>query len=150
LVIDAPRTTVSAGLFRPVAIVSRDVVAALSEEQMEAAILHEKSHAKSHDNLKRLAILLAPAVFPLARIEAAWRKFAEWAADDLAVAGDRARSVALAEALVRVARIGRPQQMALATSLLGDNFSARVERLVNGSVPAEAPRWKLALFVCSS
>ena len=146
--IEGRRTTVAVGLLRPVVFVSRDVVAALSEEQLELAILHERSHARARDNLKRLAMMLAPSAFSLRKIEQAWRRFAEWAADDAAVAGDRARSLALAETLVRVARIGAHREAALATPLLGEDFSARVERLIEGPAQARAPRWEPAALAC--
>jgi hypothetical protein len=149
LVIDANRTTVLAGLIRPCVMISRDVFAALSEDQLEAAVRHETSHAGSHDNWKRLAILLAPDVFPPRRIERAWRKFSEWAADDAAVAGNRPRAVALAEALVRVARIGSAHRPALTTSLLGGDFSARIDRLLGDAPRPEPLRWKTPALACA-
>lgn len=143
LLVPAGRTTVLAGLFRPFVVVSRDVAGVLPAEQLEAAILHERSHATSRDNLKRLAILLAPGIFGLRTLEQAWRRFAEWAADDLAVSGDRRRSLALAEALIRVARLGsEPHTSALTTSLLGGDFSARIDRLLNGEPGKREYRWQ--------
>lgn len=135
-VVPAGPTTALAGLFHHVLLISRDVLDALSAEQIEAAVLHERAHSASRDNLKRLAMLLAPVIFPLRRLERAWRTYAEFAADDRAVAGDPHRSVALAEALVRVARMGEsPRLSPLTTSLLGDDISSRVDRLLNDRVP---------------
>jgi len=143
LVVPSRRTTVLAGLFRPIVVVSQDVLDALPEEQLAAAVRHERSHAASRDNWKRLAILLAPGVFPFRQLEQAWWKFSEWAADDLAVAGDRRRSLALADALVRVARMGVAHQpSAVTTSLLGADFSARIDRLLNGEPVRQAYRWQ--------
>ncbi|MBZ5601124.1 MAG: hypothetical protein LAO79_02335 [Acidobacteriia bacterium] len=152
LVVRTARTTVLAGVFRPVLILSRDVLETLSPEQVEAAVRHERSHSISRDNLKRLAILLAPAFLPLARIEKAWRRYAEWAADDLAVAEDRPRSLALAEALVRVARLGAHTEVSpLVTSLLGEDLEARVDRLLNGEPPRQPLPWKsLALAMLAA
>jgi len=143
LIVSSNRTTVLAGLLSPVVVVSRDVAEALTAEQLDVAVLHERSHAVSRDNLKRLAILLAPGLFSLNRLEQAWKRLAEWAADDVAVSGDRSRSLALAEALVRVARMGPgPQPSALTTSLLGDDFTARIDRLLNSEPGARSFRWQ--------
>jgi Zn-dependent protease with chaperone function len=142
LVIPADRTTVLAGILRPVVVVSRGLLDLLSPEQIEAAVLHERSHRISRDNLKRLAIVLAPGIFPLRAIEQAWQKYAEWAADDLAVAGDPNRCIALAEALVRVARCGvAAVSPPLATSLLGADLEARIERLLNHPAPKPPIPW---------
>jgi hypothetical protein len=131
-----------AGIVRPQVVISRDVVSALSASQLAAALRHEHAHLVSRDNLKRLLVLLAPDVVPFIHgfgpLERAWVRFAEWAADDRAVEGDSRRSLSLAAALVRVARIGsRPH--ALASCLIDDGagLSARVDRLLN---PAPAVR----------
>jgi len=102
-----------AGIFRPRVVIGRDVLGVLSREQLDAAMRHEWAHATSRDNLKRLMILLAPDVLPFVRsrfadLDVAWARFAEWAADDSAAAGDERRSLSLAAALVAVARIGIP------------------------------------------
>jgi Zn-dependent protease with chaperone function len=123
---------------RPRLVVSRDVVRALSPGELAAALRHERAHQISRDNLKRLVMLLAPGILPFFRgyevLERAWSKFTEWAADDTAVAGNPLRSLALAAALVRVARLGTsPQPSPLMTSLLGgaQDLSARVNRLLH-------------------
>jgi hypothetical protein len=126
-----------AGVFRPRMVISRDVVAALSAEQLSAVIRHERAHGISRDNLKRLLVLLAPGVAPFVsgfrNLERAWAKTAEWAADDRAAAGKTRRSLSLAAALVRVARLGAAVAApALATSLMADgaDLSERVDRLL--------------------
>jgi hypothetical protein len=126
-----------AGIVHPRLIVSRPVVNALPARQLAAALRHEEAHQLSRDNLKRLLLLLAPDLFPMwrgfARLERVWNRFAEWAADDYAVAGDSRRSLLLASALVSVARMGAcPQAAPLMTSLLADNqdLAERVERLL--------------------
>ncbi|MEI9971086.1 MAG: M56 family metallopeptidase [Ignavibacteriota bacterium] len=125
------------GLFRPRMVISRDVVAALSAEQLSAVIRHERAHGVSHDNFKRLLLLLAPGILPFAsgfrELERAWGKMTEWAADDLAAAGKTRRSLSLASALVRVARLGSTAPTpVLATSLMaeGADLSERVDRLL--------------------
>jgi Zn-dependent protease with chaperone function len=137
--IEAPGSFLGlAGIIRPRVVISRDVFSVLTSEQLSAALRHEDAHRSSRDNLKRLFVLLAPDVFPFVNgfrgLERARARFAEWAADDRAVAGDSRRSLSLAAALVRVARIGaacRPST--LATCLVGDrqDLSARVNRLLH-------------------
>jgi beta-lactamase regulating signal transducer with metallopeptidase domain len=118
-------------------VISTDVVSALSAEELSAVVRHEQAHGISHDNLKRLLVLLAPGILPFAHglrdLERAWAKLAEWAADDRAAAGKTRRSLTLAAALVRVARLGATEAPpALATSLMADgaDLSERVDRLL--------------------
>jgi Zn-dependent protease with chaperone function len=137
---------VLAGILHPRLLVSRGVVSALSREQLSAALRHEYAHQASRDNLKRLLVLLAPDAIPFWRgseaLERAWAHFAEWAADDGAVAGDSRRSVSLAAALVRVARMGGGGHVApCITSLLGDSqdLAQRVDRLLRDT-PGAPPK----------
>src|SRR5438046_2826024 len=77
-----------------------------------------------------------------ASLERCWAKFSEWAADDEAVRGDSQRALALAAALLRVARMGTaPRLSFLHTSLCaGDHdLSLRVERLLALRPPAAKP-----------
>jgi len=126
-----------AGIIHPRLVISRGLVTALSSDQLAAALRHERAHGVSRDNLKRLLILLAPDVLPFLRrfttLERGWAKFTEWSADDRAVAGNSRRSLSLAAALVRVARMSPvPQSSVLVASLLADgrDLSARVDRLL--------------------
>jgi beta-lactamase regulating signal transducer with metallopeptidase domain len=134
---DAP-CVMLAGVFRPRMVISRGVVAALSAEQLSAVIRHERAHGISCDNFKRLLVLLTPGILPFAAgfrdLERAWGKITEWAADDLAAAGKARRSLSLAAALVRVARLGSTAPApVLATSLMaeGADLSERVDRLLH-------------------
>jgi Zn-dependent protease with chaperone function len=139
LVIDSNLPLVAVvGVTRLRTIISSSVLRELSAEQLEAALAHERAHMGSRDNLKRLVLLLALDVFPFWRgftsIDHAWAKFAEWAADDRAVAGDPARAVSLASALIRVARMGLPERhTGIAICFVADSrdLSARIDRLLN-------------------
>jgi Zn-dependent protease with chaperone function len=131
-----------AGVLRSRLVISRKVVTALSADQLAAVLRHERAHSRSHDNLKRLLVLLTPGMFPFfrgfGRLDQAWARVAEWAADDFAVAGDSHRSLTLAATLVRVARLGAvPPPPTLATCLMSNamDLSARVDRLLH-FVPA--------------
>jgi hypothetical protein len=71
-----------------------------------------------------------------------WSRFTEWAADDRAVDGDSHRSLCLAAALVRVARLAPAACPSPAiTSLLGQgrDLAARVERLLHPAPSRENP-----------
>lgn len=132
-----------AGLIAPRIVVADSVVSLLSPAELDAAYRHERAHARSRDNLKRLLMMMAPfsSFRGLTRIEGHARKFSEWAADDQAVAGDPERAIALASALVRVARLGVPATPALVNSLTDGDLAERVERLLAG-IPRAAPdRW---------
>ena len=129
-----------AGLLRPRLLISRAVLRALSPEELDAALRHEHAHLASRDNIKRFLILLAPDTLPffhpLRALEHNWSKFAEWAADDQAAAGDSSRAVSLAAALVSVARLGcSPRLPFLSTSLLAcdRDLSVRINRLLQGA-----------------
>jgi beta-lactamase regulating signal transducer with metallopeptidase domain len=134
---EAPILALS-GLLHPRLLISRSVLRTLSVEELDAALAHEHAHRTSRDNAKRLLILLAPDIFPfvypLRSLERHWSRFAEWAADDQASAGDSRRALSLASALVHVARIGSaPRLPLLFTSLLAcdRDLSARVDRLLH-------------------
>jgi Peptidase family M48 len=141
LIIDARLPVLAlSGIFRHRLVVSRRILDELTTDQLSAALLHERAHRASHDNLKRLLFRTSPEIFPFVRmfgsLEAAWARLAEWAADDEATAGDAIRSVDLAGALVRVARLGAASPPApLWTSLLpnADDLTIRVDRLLSGN-----------------
>jgi len=155
---DAP-VLMLAGVMRPRLVVSRGVRKALTTEQFDAALRHEQAHGASRDNLKRLLMLLAPDAIPGVRalrpLERAWSRMAEWSADDRAVAGSPERGLALASALLRVARLGAAQHgPPLATSLLADadGLADRIERLLRSQAPcdpAPTPVPVIALTACA-
>lgn len=141
---ESPILAVS-GLLRPRLLISRSVLRALSPDELEAALAHENAHHAARDNAKRLLLLVAPDIFPFVRpfrsVESAWTRFAEWAADDQAAAGDSRRALALAAALVNVARMGSsPRLPFLSTSLVAcdRDLSARVNRLLHAAPAAAA------------
>lgn len=144
------RTIALVGVMRPRVVVASEARSVLSPQELDAALRHEDAHAASRDNLKRLLMLIAPDALPFFRrgfvaMEQAWKKFAEWAADDEAVNGDAERSLALADALVRVARLGSATAGPLVTSLTDGDLTARVDRLL-GATPEGAPdRWTPAV-----
>jgi hypothetical protein len=125
------------GLLKPKIVVSPRVLDTLTPEQFQAALEHERAHRSSGDNLKRLLILLAPDLVPFLRsfrvLEDHWDQYAELAADDFATRGNPDRSIALAEALIRLARLdGNRAQPPLVSGLFAtrEGLALRVERLL--------------------
>ena len=155
LVVDTERAMLAlAGVIRPRIVVSRGVLQALLPHQLDAALEHERAHQFSRDNLKRFLLLLAPGIFPLSRgfaaMDRSWARFTEWAADDRAAAGNSQRSLSLAEALVRVARMRTSSRASVFVSCLiedGRDLFIRVDRLLGLEAPAEkTPRKMRALL----
>jgi len=135
------------GFFRSRIVVSEPIVSALTEPEMAMVLRHEQAHRASHDNLKRLLLLWSPGLPSFTNgfreLDLAWARFAEWAADDAAAAGDPQRALALAEALVRVARMGAAgQPSALVNTLVTEGFSVRVDRLLREPVHQPIPKWR--------
>ena len=140
-----------AGVLHPQLVISRRVMHGLSAEQREVALRHERAHCTSGDNFKRLLILLAPDGLPFVTafgsLERGWARFTEWAADDQATAGDARRAVSLADALVRVARMGaKPELTYLSSSLLDEDqeLAQRVDRLLR---PQPIPQKPVKVFI---
>ncbi|HKN60621.1 MAG TPA: M56 family metallopeptidase [Candidatus Acidoferrales bacterium] len=126
-----------AGLFRPQVFVSRSAMNALSAEELAAALEHERVHRASGDNWKRLLLRAAPEAVPFSRcfakIEHAWLRLSECAADADATHGDEHASLALASALIEVARLGTARQVpAAVSSLVPDprDLAERIDRLL--------------------
>jgi beta-lactamase regulating signal transducer with metallopeptidase domain len=143
------------GVFHPRLVVSRRIAEELAPEQLAVALRHERAHYQSRDNLKRLLMFLSPGLFPFFRgfndLEFAWCRLAEWAADDVAVAGDPDRSVALASAMIHVARMGSTvPPPALFTSLVPERaeLAARVDRLL--ASPSATPERRISFLVIPS
>jgi Zn-dependent protease with chaperone function len=106
---DLPPTVSLVGLWRPRLFVSSDIAAALTPDELDAVVAHERQHRCAWDNLKRLVVLAAPDVLRFlgagAALESRWLSAAEMEADRRAVGGDPAKGVSLASALVKVARL---------------------------------------------
>jgi Zn-dependent protease with chaperone function len=145
------------GILRQEVFISADLLRTLSHSELSAALRHERAHRLWRDNLKRLLLLSAPRALPASRglvqVERAWSKFTEWAADDLAVAGDPRRAVSLASAIVRVARLGSaaPHPAFLSSLVEGCELEERVERLLHVASAAGkgTSRGRLVLFAAS-
>jgi beta-lactamase regulating signal transducer with metallopeptidase domain len=101
------------------------------------------AHLQAHDNLRRAFFSISPDLLALvsasAAMERAWHEAAERAADEQASGTDDARRVALASALVKVARLASaalPPPLPASALFRGEPIAERVRELI-------APRVKL-------
>jgi Zn-dependent protease with chaperone function len=113
------------------------VVCACSTDELQQVIAHEAAHASARDNLKQLMLLASPDVLAWTRIGAAltrrWRAAAELEADQRATENDPRRRLALAAALIKVARaVGAcdSAHLTLSMSIASDDVEGRVRRLL--------------------
>jgi Zn-dependent protease with chaperone function len=140
------------GIVRPRLFVSERVLQACTPEELAVMVRHERGHLASRDNLKRLLLRVCPNPLPLLSVgrdlERHWQEACEEAADDYAARASAPSALALANALLRVARMApaRPAAIAPLTALYtGDSIERRVKRLV-ASGPAGGSRapWLVA------
>lgn len=134
---ETPAPAFTAGLLRPRIYLSEALPRVLSPEELRAAFLHELAHLRRRDPLRVAAFrLLARALFwlPLAAV------WLDALADEVEVAADdeagRDEPLALAGAIVKVARL-TTDRIAFAVPALGGGplVDRRVRRLL-GQVPA--------------
>jgi len=125
------------GVLWPRLYLSRAVVEALTPEEHAAVLAHETAHMRRRDNLARWIMRATPDLYAATRfgIQTAqqWAAAAERLADEEAVAGNPRMAVALASALVTVARLMPPApRIPLPTSGLDDGgiLAERVRRLL--------------------
>jgi len=166
--VDAPQPVLAlVGVVRSRLIVTRGLVEALTAEELAASIAHEVGHHRAWDNLKRLAMGAAPDVLGWTsaahRLESAWAAAAEHAADAREpIASNRAARLALASALVKVARlmppaapIAEPIAEPISTLVGGGEIAARVRCLIDDAAPRQSapqrpPARRIALAVAAA
>lgn len=131
------------GLWRPLLFVSRRVIDACSDAELDAILAHEAEHLRRRDNLKRLIMRVAPDVLaftPAARgLEIAWQQAAEEAADE---AAGPDRSLDLAAALLKVARLANgavAEPLPVAAFCQGGDIARRVRLLTDPAASRPAP-----------
>ena len=151
------------GLFRPRLVIARSVIAACTPLELRAIVAHEQAHVVRRDNWTRLALTVLPDVLgwlPASRqLTASWHAAAEDAADDGAGSLGRDGRLALAQALIRVARMAPAETSAAATDarllpatalFRGDDIARRVQRLVAPAGTDTARRRRLGLGVAAA
>jgi len=134
------------GVFRPRVFVSERVLCECTTEELSAMARHERGHLAAFDNLKRLLLRVCPMPLPSMDrdLDRHWQEACEEAADDYVAGGSVPAALALATALVRIARMARGQVAALPVASLyeGGAIERRVRRLLGGSPRgANGTRW---------
>jgi Zn-dependent protease with chaperone function len=138
------------GISRPRVMISDAAATLLSDGELQVAIRHEISHARSWDNLKKVLVSLTP--FPgMGGLEKAWQEAAELAADHRAVTS-RQEALDLAAALIKLSRSFQPlHQSVLATELVSGppSINLRVDRLLKWRMAGQPSRlgWPWALSI---
>jgi Zn-dependent protease with chaperone function len=131
------------GGWRPRIIAAECVVSACSAGEFQQVIAHEAAHLSARDNLKELLLIATPDALAWtpcgdALIER-WRAAAELEADQRASGSDPHKRVALAGALIKVARAfgtDRPARRALSLRAAADDIEGRVRQLL---APSSSP-----------
>jgi hypothetical protein len=125
------------GFVHPRLFVADRFFDSLNATERLAVVRHEMGHLLAHDNLKRMAMHMAPdwlAFTATGRdIESAWAIAAEEAADDHAAGTDRARALDLASALLKAARHRPLRSMPVANFCDGSTIAGRTSRLLAGA-----------------
>jgi beta-lactamase regulating signal transducer with metallopeptidase domain len=133
--IESPLVAV-VGHRRPHIVAARSVLAACSEEEFAAVLAHEAAHVRARDNLKLLVVASAPDILAWlpsgAELTRRWRSAAEFEADERAVGAEPGRRLALAAALVKVARLALPVPAPALSLLTGaEEVAVRVRQLLS-------------------
>jgi beta-lactamase regulating signal transducer with metallopeptidase domain len=136
-IIDMPQAMVAVvGVWRPRIVAASQVLAACSGEEFREVIGHEAAHLSAHDNLKLLLLIASPDILTWMTagdaMLARWRAAVEFEADEMATGPDRRKRVALASALIKVARLSvvKPPVAALSMPIAVDDIDGRVRRLL--------------------
>ena len=140
------------GAIRPRLFIADQVLEALSEEELAAAVAHEYGHLAAHDNFKRSVMRMSRAalmLIPCGRsLDRAWMEASESAADEHAAQRSSRVALNLASALVRIAKmIPKGQQQIVPASvsafLAGHEDAPRVRVRVRRLVELAAADPKL-------
>jgi Zn-dependent protease with chaperone function len=155
-VVDAGEPIIAVvGAWRPRVITAECVIAACTRDEFRQVVAHEAAHLAARDNLKLLLLRACPdalAWTPLgALLSERWRRAAEFAADQRATGDDPHKRVALASALIKVARLfdaSHYARHALTMSVALDDIEGRVRQLLAPAHTASA-RISSGLALCA-
>jgi beta-lactamase regulating signal transducer with metallopeptidase domain len=143
------------GSWRPQVVTAECVISACTRDEFQQVVAHEAAHVSARDNLKLLLLLACPDVLAWTALGAAlserWRTAAEFAADRRATGDDPQKRVALASALIKVARLfdtGDCSWHALTMPVALDDVEGRVRQLLTPVHAASATISK-ALVSCA-
>jgi len=135
------------GVRHPRLYVAGQVLSSLGGSELKAVVEHERAHLAARDNLRHWLLRACPDVLAWtpagSRLERAWLAAAEEAADERAARGGPGAALALAEALLRVARLAPAACSAPLPELAlhnGDDLARRVRRLAAAPAPPPPAR----------
>lgn len=128
------------GSWRQRIIAAQCVALACDGEEFRQVIAHEAAHRQARDNLKLLALLAMPDVLAWlpagGALTAQWQAASELEADERASGADPRKRVALASALIKVARLslasGKPHRICRPSARCG-SLEQRIRRLLSPS-----------------
>lgn len=145
------------GSIRPRMVASRRAISECTEFEFSQIVNHERAHLERRDNLRLLSVVISPDILAWtatgARIADQWRLASEFQADERATGADPNKRVALAAALIKVARLTtgtdrvRPT---LSMPIVLDDIEGRVRALLSGaknSRSAEIGGWVPAIGI---
>ena len=133
------------GALRPRLFIASQIFDTLNDEELAAAVAHERGHLSAFDNLKRATLRACRdslAIVPCGRsLDRAWAEAAEAAADEYAARRGSGVALDLASALVKIARMVQPHAkptMPAIAFLIGEDAGGviwRVRRLTQLAAP---------------
>jgi Zn-dependent protease with chaperone function len=133
--VSVPLVAVVGGL-RPRILIAKAMLSVCSQVEFREIVAHEMAHVHARDNLKLLWMIIAPDFLAWLRdgrtLTRRWRVAAEFEADKRAAGSDPLRRVALASALIKVARLmGRNGWDTVLAMPIGlDEVEGRVHQLL--------------------
>jgi Zn-dependent protease with chaperone function len=144
------------GVWRPRILAADCVRAACSDAEFRQVIAHEAAHVAAHDNAKLLLQIIGPdalAWMPAGRaLTERWRAATELEADARASGCDPRQRVALAAALLKVARLSSgtlQRSRALSMPVAVDDVAGRVRELLAPLPMPHRPLPTKALVACA-
>jgi beta-lactamase regulating signal transducer with metallopeptidase domain len=144
------------GVWRPRILAADCVRAVCSDEEFRQVIAHEAAHVAAHDNVKLLLQIISPDALtwmPAGHaLTQRWRAAAELEADARASGCDPRKRVALAAALLKVARLSsgtERRSLALSMPVAVDDVAGRVRELLAPVPMPHRPLPMRALVACA-
>ena len=133
------------GGWRPQVVAAECIISVCSRDEFRQVVAHEAAHLSARDNLKLLLLLACPDALAWTALGAAlserWRAAAEFAADQCAAGDDPHKRVALASALIKVARLFNTRhrvRQSLTMPVALDDVEGRVRQLLGPTHSASA------------
>ncbi|HEY1891919.1 MAG TPA: M56 family metallopeptidase [Steroidobacteraceae bacterium] len=132
------------GSWRQRIVAARSVASACDQEEFRQVLAHEAAHMDARDNLKHLMLLTMPDALAWlttgSALTAQWRAATELEADERASGADPRKRVALASALIKVARLSLATARPRAVSRVSTHLSGLEQRVRRLLAPSPAMR----------